>query len=196
MPTLVMLHGMTGTASMMQPFAESIAPNDWKVNCPEAIFPHPKRGKSWWRYEDFSDDSPRKNRLSGKELSDVDKSLADLSSVLGTECIVGGFSQGGAMAQELLQLDAESNIKGLICIATRVIRPMELRVRLAEIEPRPVLWMHGLNDHRVPFENGIEVAEIFSQAGWPVTRIEHGKGHMIPTEYHQEISAWLDSISL
>ncbi len=193
---LVMMHGMTGTASMMQPFANSIAPNGWEVDCPEAIYPHPKRGKSWWRYEDFSVDSPRKNHLSSKELSDVDVSLAELSSVIRSECIVGGFSQGGAMAQELLQLDTESNIKGLICIATRVIRPMELRVRLAEIEPRPVLWMHGSNDHRVPIEDGVEVAEIFSQAGWPVKRIEHGKGHMIPIEYQREISEWLDSQSL
>ena len=190
------MHGMTGTSEMMLPFAEKIAPSDWQVECPEAIFEHPKRGKSWWRYEKFEDDSPRKNRLSSKELADVDLAMAKLSTLIDSDCVVGGFSQGGAMAQELLQLANESNIKALICIGTRVIRPMELRLRLAEIQPRPILWMHGQTDHRVLLENGVEVAEIFEQAGWPVKRIEHGKGHMIPIESHQEIKEWLQAISI
>ena len=39
--------------------------------------------------------------------------------------------------------------------------------------------MHGSRDHLVPLEQGIEHIEIFEQAGWDVTRLEHEKGHMV-----------------
>ena len=42
MPTLVMMHGMTGTSEMMRPFAEKILPNGWNLLVPQAEFPHPK----------------------------------------------------------------------------------------------------------------------------------------------------------
>ena len=76
MPTLVMMHGMTGTAEMMKPFAKSILPQGWKLLTPEASFSHPKRGFTWWRYE--KEDEPRKRLLSSKVLSDVDASLHEL----------------------------------------------------------------------------------------------------------------------
>ena len=51
MPTLVMMHGMTGTAAMMRPFAEKVLPDGWNLLVPEAEFSHPNRGFTWWRYE-------------------------------------------------------------------------------------------------------------------------------------------------
>ena len=52
MPTLVMMHGMTGTAEMMRPFAEKILPEGWNLLVPRAEFwLHPNRGYTWWRHE-------------------------------------------------------------------------------------------------------------------------------------------------
>ena len=45
MPTLIMMHGMTGDASMMRPFAEKILPDGWTLLVPEARFAHPTRGR-------------------------------------------------------------------------------------------------------------------------------------------------------
>ena len=105
MPTLVMMHGMTGTAEMMQPFAEKILPSGWNLLVPQAEFEHPTRGYTWWRYE--GEDNPGRRILSAKELADVDSSLLKLSNMLPDEeeLVLGGFSQGGAMAQELLQFN-------------------------------------------------------------------------------------------
>ena len=41
-----MMHGMTGTAEMMQPFAEKILREGWTLLVPEARFDHPVRGKN------------------------------------------------------------------------------------------------------------------------------------------------------
>ena len=150
MPTLVMMHGMTGNSEMMRPFAEKILPEGWNLLVPQAVFSHPNRGYTWWRYE------------------------------------------GGAMAQELLQFDLK--VKGIIAIGTRVERPLELRSRLTEIGKNNLFWMHGESDHRVSLEAGLEIPELFEEAGWNVQRIQHHKGHMIPIEYHDNLKNWLQNL--
>ncbi|MBA4694250.1 MAG: alpha/beta fold hydrolase [Candidatus Poseidoniales archaeon] len=191
MPTLVMMHGMTGTSEMMRPFAEKILPSGWDLIVPQAEFEHPNRGYTWWRYE--GGDQPGRRILSATELSDVDNSLLKLSNLLPDgQLVLGGFSQGGAMAQELLQFNLD--VLGIIAIGTRVVRPMEIRQRLQEIPKSKLLWMHGEKDHRVSLDAGIEIAEIFEESGWDVTRIQHSKGHMIPIEFHFSIKEWLENL--
>ena len=195
-----MMHGMTGDASMMRPFAEKILPDGWTLLVPEARFAHPTRGRTWWRYEDFDADVTRRMSLSRKELMDVDSSLSQLEKLIAEEApmgplVVGGFSQGGAMAQELLQLPVADRIQGVVCMGTRLVRPMELRLRLSELEPKRLCWMHGEKDVRVPIEDGWAIAHLFESAGWAVELIEHPKGHMIPIEHHPALREWLTTFS-
>ena len=138
--------------------------------------------------------------LSRKELMDVDSSLSQLEKLIAEEApmgplVVGGFSQGGAMAQELLQLPIADRIQGVVCMATRLVRPMELRLRLNELESKRLFWMHGEKDVRVPIEDGWAIAHLFESAGWAVELIEHQKGHMIPIEHHQALREWLTTFS-
>ena len=191
-----MMHGMTGTAEMMQPFAEKILPEGWTLLVPEARFNHPVRGKTWWRYEDYDADATRRANLSRRELIDVDSSLSQLEQLIANEApkgplIVGGFSQGGAMAQELLHLPIADRIQGIICIGTRLVRPMELRMRLEELEKKRMFWMHGKRDVWVSLEDGFAIASLFEAAGWAIEMIEHDKGHMIPVEHHESLTEWL-----
>ena len=196
MPTLIMMHGMTGNAEMMRPFAEKILPDGWTLIVPQARYNHPVRGLTWWRYEDYDADATRRANLSRRELIDVDSSLSQLEQIIAEQApkgplIVGGFSQGGAMAQELLHLPIADRIQGVICIGTRLIRPMELRMRLDELEKKRMFWMHGERDVRVSLEDGFAIASLFEGAGWAIEMIEHKKGHMIPNEYHESIQEWL-----
>ena len=195
-----MMHGMTGNAAMMRPFAEKILPDGWTLLVPEARFNHPIRGFTWWRYDDFVADVTRRMSLSRTELMDVDSSLSQLEKLIAEEAplgplVVGGFSQGGAMAQELLQLPIADRIQGVVCMGTRLVRPMELRLRLSELEPKRMFWMHGEKDVRVPIEDGWAIAHLFESAGWAVELIEHPKGHMIPIEHHQALKEWLTTFS-
>ena len=189
MPTLVMMHGMTGTADMMRPFAQKILPAGWDLLVPEASFEHSTRGFTWWRYEDG--DQPGRRILTSTELSDVDSSLLKLSNLMPDgKLVLGGFSQGGAMAQELLQFNHD--VVGISAMATRAVRPLELRQRLLDIPSGKMLWMHGERDHRVSIEAGLEIPGLFEESGWDVTRIQHSKGHMIPIEFHLSVKEWLE----
>jgi len=200
MPTLIMLHGMTGDGDMMRPFAEKIVPKGWTLLVPDARYAHPNRGLTWWRYEDYDADVTRRMNLSRRELLDVDATLSQLEGLISSEApkgplIIGGFSQGGAIAQELLHLPIADRIAGLVCISTRLVRPMELRIRLDELDTKRLFWMHGVKDVRVPIEDGWAVAHLFETAGWATELIEHKKGHMIPIEHHEALTEWLESFT-
>ena len=58
MPTLVMMHGMTGTAEMMRPFAEKILPDGWALLVPDARFAHPAIGYDGYLYHCSESSSP------------------------------------------------------------------------------------------------------------------------------------------
>ena len=174
--TLVMLHGMTGTSEKMQPLAESLAPNGWNVICPQAEIEHPTRGGfAWWlRAEDPT------LPLDSKSQTQVEDSMQRvIREIPNGPVIIGGFSQGGAIASALLETDFHERIVGLVLIGTKTVRPDFLTESLPFLKPREVVWMHGRKDHLVPLEVAIEHAEIYESAGWPVTRLEHEKGHMV-----------------
>ena len=174
--TLVMLHGMTGTSEKMQPLAESLAPNGWNVICPQAEIEHPTRGGfAWWlRAEDPT------LPLDSESQTQVEDSMQRvIREIPNGPVIIGGFSQGGAIASALLETDLHERIVGLVLIGTKTVRPDFLTESLPFLKPREVVWMHGKKDHLVPLKVAIEHAEIYESAGWPVTRLEHEKGHMV-----------------
>ena len=174
--TLVMLHGMTGTSEKMQPLAESLAPNGWNVICPQAEIEHPTRGGfAWWlRAEDPT--LPLDSKLQTQVEDSMQRVIREIPN---GPVIIGGFSQGGAIASALLETDLHERIVGLVLIGTKTVRPDFLTESLPFLKPREVVWMHGRKDHLVPLEVAIEHAEIYESAGWPVTRLEHEKGHMV-----------------
>ena len=174
--TLVMLHGMTGTSEKMQPLADMLAPNGWNVICPQAEIEHPTRGGfAWWlRAEDPT------LPLDSESQTQVEDSMQRvIREIPNGPVIIGGFSQGGAIASALLETDLHERIVGLVLIGTKTVRPDFLTELLPFLKPREVVWMHGRKDHLVPLELAIEHAEIYESAGWPVTRLEHEKGHMV-----------------
>lgn len=174
--TLVMLHGMTGTSEKMQPLAESLAPNGWNVICPQAEIEHPTRGGfAWWLRAE--DPTLPLDSESQKQVEDSMRRV--IREIPNGPVIIGGFSQGGAIASALLETDLHERIVGLVLIGTKTVRPDFLTESLPFLKPREVVWMHGRKDHLVPLEVAIEHAEIYESAGWPVTRLEHEKGHMV-----------------
>ena len=58
--TLVMLHGLTGSAKLMYPFAKKICPNGCELYIPDAPFKHEKTGFCWWDYTADSKAQPQK----------------------------------------------------------------------------------------------------------------------------------------
>ena len=67
--TLVMLHGLTGSAKLMYQFAEKICPHGCNLYIPDAPFKHEKTGFCWWEYTTDSKLKPQNIRISTKSVS-------------------------------------------------------------------------------------------------------------------------------
>ncbi len=182
-----MLHGLTGTPEMIRPLAETLCPPDWNILLPEGPFIHPKRGRGWW-FRDAPPESP----LDESSFVQIEQSLTMLESLIPDgPLIVGGFSQGSALAQELLSTDYANQIFGVLIIGGKSARPDVLRTILNRLPPRKVLSMHGKSDHLVPLWQGDETVEIFREANWDVTELRHEKGHMVNLAQQQELIDWV-----
>ncbi len=171
--TLIMLHGMTGSSDKMLPLAHKLVPSGWNVVCPEAKIIHPTLGGfAWWlRKQDHSEFD---------YVTQAYDSLTELIRELPNgPLIVGGFSQGGAIASMMMERNVQDRIVGLVLIGTMTINSEGLELALSKTWERPVVWMHGKNDKRVPFLDGMEHIKIFENAGWNVTKLSHEKGHMV-----------------
>jgi len=193
--TFVMMHGMTGTSAKMLPLARQLVPEGWDIICPEAKIPHPTRGGyAWW----LRSDNPTEP-LDDESLSQVNESiLRVISEIPDGPIIIGGFSQGAAIASAMLEYDIQTRIVGLVLLGTKTVRPDKLREILPFMKARKVVWMHGSRDHLVPLEQGIKHIEIFEEADWEVTKLQHEKGHMVNLnqlyELKQEIQNMANSI--
>lgn len=187
--TLVMLHGMTGTSNKMLPLANKLVPSNWEIFCPEAIIPHPTRGGfAWWLRDEFNDPSGPLNPLDEKSMEQARDSVTRvIEEIPEGPLIIGGFSQGGAIASLMLERSIQDRIVGLVLIGTKTINPDGLISAVSKIWPRPVVWMHGEKDHLVPISVGEEHVRIFEDAFWPVTRIKHHKGHMVDISKMDEL---------
>ena len=195
--TLVMLHGMTGTSNKMLPLANKLVPSNWEIFCPEAIIPHPTRGGfAWWLRDEFNDPSGPLNPLDEKSMEQARDSVTRVIEEMPEgPLIIGGFSQGGAIASLMLERSIQDRIVGLILIGTKTINPDGLISAVSKIWPRPVVWMHGEKDHLVPISVGEEHVRIFEDAFWPVTRIKHHKGHMVDISKIDELAQAIRSMA-
>jgi len=190
--TLVMLHGMTGTSAKMQSLADQIVPSGWKILCPQAIVPHPTKGGFAWWLRGRNPVEPLDDVAQSELLISVERVISELPD---GPLIVGGFSQGGAVASAMLEYEIQERIVGLVLLGTKSGRPNQLAESLAFLNKRPIVWMHGRRDHLVPLEQGIEHAEIFEEAKWPVTRLEHEKGHMVDLNQLGEMRTAIEKIA-
>jgi len=195
MPTLVMMHGLTGTANLIRPLAESLLSSKMHLILPEAKIPHPKRGFAWWLR-----DAPPSDPLDESSLIQVDESVELIVNYINKESpdeqlILGGFSQGAAMATEVfMHPEIGRRVIGLVLISGKTVRPKQLNSHLSR-NPVPVVWMHGERDQIVSMQQAEELCHVIEKANCPILKLRHHKGHMVDLKQKNEIIEWIDSIS-
>ena len=180
---------MTGTAEMVRPLAEQFCPEGWEVWTMDAPFKHPKRGFAWWIRS-----QPAYLPLESEVIEQVEESVSHVLRNIPEEgpLIVGGFSQGAAIAMELLLTSIAHRIVGLVIIGSKCARPLLIYDRLLALPSGRLFSMHGERDHIVPLSQADEYADLFENAGWQVTRVRHSKGHMVDQSNAQELHDWLE----
>ena len=192
---LVMMHGLTGSADLMRPLADLLQPKGWGLLIPEGPVSHPKRGLALWLRDAEPSDPIDVPIMEGirSTAEDLATSITS-SSPANAPLVVGGFSQGAAMALELLHTDIEPRIRAVLVLGGKSADPDRLANRLATIEPRRALWMHGERDLIVPISQAEEMYYLLINAGWEVEQMVHHKGHMVDPSRVDEIRRWISDV--
>lgn len=101
---------------------------------------------------------------------------------------IGGFSQGGMIALNLVDNLKEPHLHRMVLLST----PPSLLSSHSFTPPRfPILFVLGNDDPKVTYENTIATGAILKKQGYPLRLIKFEGGHEIPRDKIDEIRAFL-----
>lgn len=113
------------------------------------------------------------------------------AGIPGTRIVVGGFSQGGALAAWFAPRHAQP-LGGAIALSTFMAAnaPFEAEVQAAN-RGLPVYVAHGTRDDVVAFGHGKALRDRLAKAGLRVAWHEHDLGHVIDERVALDAANWL-----
>ena len=110
----------------------------------------------------------------------IDSEVAD--GIDPANIFLGGFSQGGAMTLAA-GLRYPARLGGLIVVSGWLPNGMAATIDTWRSQATPpVLFAHGRDDDKVPFEMGRAAFEALRSRGYDASFIEHDGGHELPEE--------------
>ena len=196
MPVLFLMHGYGSNEKQFNKLIEELN-NKYLIVSMRAPFNFMVIKNRWYEYS-ISDGDTLSNQtqidLSTKRIIKTIEHIKEEYNIDEKKIFIGGFSQGGAMAQIMLLSQISTRISGLVLLGTRSIEEQKLRKTLRKLKPIPVLWMHGLSDEIIKYEESIELVNIFEDEGWDVVKITHKKGHVIPLELHEDVKKFIQEV--
>jgi len=105
--------------------------------------------------------------------------------------VLGGFSQGGAMALQV-GLTHPQRLAGLLGLSCYV--PLPNRVRGEEAQANrstPVFMGHGIDDDIVPVVRGDASRKLLEAAGYPVVWRTYAMAHQVDAQEIVDVGEWL-----
>ena len=112
------------------------------------------------------------------------------------EAIVGGFSQGAALALALgLRRSDRAHPAGVLAMSGYLPEVDGVDLDWDAAAEIPVLVQHGTDDPMIPVERARETARTLAEHGVPVTYTEYPMGHNVAMESVQQAHEWLLEVS-
>jgi len=195
---LILLHGYGASGDDLEGLADELS-----EAAPETTFlllagPHrvAVTGRAW-----VPDFQARSRAEYGVRLAtEIESTNARVWEVIGDardkgvscrDIYVGGFSQGGRMAAEVvLRAPQDCDLGGVIVMSGGGMNEVELPSP-EDRAPMRVLVTHGSRDPLVSIAKGLETAKHFSELGHDVQWLRFEGSHEIPAEVRRAIPAFL-----
>lgn len=170
----VNLHGWGANGADLAPLATIYDIPACYYFFPTAPFNHPEvlGGKAWYALETKAYEGLGESR---QQLQDWLRSLADLTGVPLSRTVLGGFSQGGAMA---LDVGLGLPLAGIISLSGY----LHFQPETSDTERPPILLLHGTQDQVVPLAAAQFAQQNLAAIGAKVDFHEFEGGHEIPLE--------------
>jgi phospholipase/carboxylesterase len=180
---LVLLHGWGANARDLAGLAPYLHLSGYQMLFPDAPFPHPMApgGRMWYGFPAEYDfrrphhfEQQADLQESRQRLRDWLMALESKTRIPLEKTILGGFSQGGAMA---LDVGPQLPLGGLMILSGYSHAPIA-----APSPPCPILIIHGRQDLVVPIEKAQDVKAQLTHQGLAVAYYEFDMGHEVSPE--------------
>ena len=168
---VVLLHGYGAPGSDMVGLEEMIdAGPEAAFVYPVGPFPVGSEGRAWWEKSGTGFDSSR------VQVIELLKEIAKKSPE--AKIFVGGFSQGGTLASNLVSAPEACHLHGVLLFSpsTKLDHPPDA------IDLPEVFLSHGKNDQVLPFDGSVHLQEIFKSFNCSVTFRPFDEGHTLTVD--------------
>jgi thioredoxin len=129
------------------------------------------------------------------ELDDLFDSVCAEHGKPRAEAVVGGFSQGGALALALgLQRTDRARPAAVLAMSTYLPEVDGVDYDWPAAKDEPVLVQHGTEDPLIAVDRGRSLARTLEGHGVPVVYGEYPMGHQVALESVQQAKGWLDAV--
>jgi phospholipase/carboxylesterase len=189
-PLIVLMHGRGASRFDLEPLGSHM-PAHARVVFPEAPFAGSKwgygPGSAWYQFLGRNKPEPQSFSAALDALSEL------LAHFAAKRVVLGGFSQGGTMANAYAlanpgSLTGALNFSGFLADHPRVVVDEE------HVRGTSFFWGHGRQDTSIPFELAIEGRAQLKQAGAKLTAHDYDIGHWIEPQELDDAIQWLASL--
>lgn len=192
-PLLVMLHGYGSDEADLLGLADLLDPR-LRVLSFRAPIPLDMGGYAWFPLQvtgvGVAGDYEAAERSLARLAGHFDAVLHEQGG--GGETLVLGFSQGGAMALELLlaRPQAVTGVAFLSGLWARERMPRD-PARRAAVKGRPLLHTHGAADPLIPLADARETRGLLRELEFDLTWREYDMGHQIDQDCLRDLIDWI-----
>lgn len=187
-PTVVMLHGRSGSEDVMWIFRKTL-PANWLVVAPRAIEHDPRGGYSWFVRldDDFGDLAAFQPAITA--VVDFIHTLPRVYNADPEQVYLMGFSQGAATGYgiAMTQPGLLQAIAGLVGF---VPDNCAEDADLSALRELPIFMAVGIDDERIPYERSLGCAAVLRAAGANLTYREYPTGHKLNGQGLQDLQSW------
>ena len=190
----IVLHGWGANQHDLVPFVRNLNLKNYYSFFPNAPFDVPGtagRGKGWFSFP-INDESENELVQSKVQLlahiNEVEKRGFSLTNI-----VIMGFSQGAAMALEIL-LSKRKRIGAVISLSGFLIDGSNFHTLNDAIKQTPIFLAHGQHDTILPLKRAKLSAKALKNAGLKITWREYPMAHEIIADEVEDIRGFLNKI--
>ena len=190
---LVLMHGRGVDRHDLYPLMDMIDPERRLLGvAPDGpITDIPPGGHHWYVVERVGFPEPESFRRSYEALVELFDRLFEERDIVWDRVVLGGFSQGGAMAYALGLGHRRPVPAGILAMSTFIPTVEGWSFDLASRPKLPMFIAHGSLDPIIPVDFGREARDMLERAGLDVTYREARMAHGVDPRMLPEIAEWV-----
>ncbi|MDH3682844.1 MAG: hypothetical protein OEV40_23165 [Acidimicrobiia bacterium] len=193
---LFLIHGWSAEQHHLAAYVPLIDPDErFTAICPRGI--HDLRdgdGASWYERTEAGPD-PASVLQARDALVELIAAEAGQAGIPLERCAIGGFSQGGFLAQAVVGAPAAPRYAGLWAMCCGVAEVDGVEIDLSPGAGRPALVQYGRRDAIIPPERTMAVATGLEAAGWNCRVEGYDMAHSQTIEMMVDARQWLATVA-